>query len=239
MNPLISVVIPVYNHAKRIENSLRSLHRQSYRPLEVIIVDDGSTDNLPEVIHKVQSSEWGKSLQIKFIQQENKGAGAARNLGLKDATGQLVIFWDADTVGKPKMLEMMFDILQHHPKASYAYSQFRFGWKKIRCGAFVPEKLKKANYIDTTSLIRREAVYPFDENLKRFQDWDLWLTLLEKNRTGIFIPEVLFKKEVAGRKGYSSWIPSFMFRLPFKTGKVRAYETAREIVLVKHRLKSL
>src|SRR3989338_6178820 len=102
------------------------------------------------------------------------------------------------------MLEKIMRTLQQHPEAAYAYSQFKFGWKKMRSQKFNAKDLKKYNFIDTTSLIRREAlvnprlsevgvgspthrqpppgpeafpaqagVWPFDESLKRFQDWDL------------------------------------------------------------------
>jgi hypothetical protein len=134
------------------------------------------------------------------------------------------------------MLIKMLSALQNNPQASYAYSRFKFGWKKMKSHEFEPELLKKINYIDTTSLIRR-ADFPiggFDESLKRFQDWDLWLTMLVNKKTGVFVPEVLFKKIVNGRRGISSWLPSFIFKLPWKTKKVLEYKKAKEVILKKH-----
>ncbi|MBI2444413.1 MAG: glycosyltransferase family 2 protein [Candidatus Magasanikbacteria bacterium] len=232
---MISVIIPVYNHARTLRRCLRSLEFQTYRPPEVVIVNDGSTDNFDEVIKSVKTS-----FNFIVINQKNFGAAAARNRGFKESNGKYVIFWDADTVGKPEMLAKLKEALAGHPEASYAYSQFRFGWKKMKSQPFNPDDLRRYNYIDTTSLIRREVLVdipgPFDESLQRFQDWDLWLTLLERNKTGMFVPEVLYRKLVRGRVGISAWWPSFMYQLPWRPALVRRYQEARQKVLAKHRL---
>lgn len=224
---LVSVIIPVYNHVHTLKKSLDSLALQAHeQDLQVIVVNDGSTDNfvLPD----------SKGLNIQLINQENLGAPAARNRGLKEAKGEYILFVDADTIFYPRMIAEMREALEKNPSSSYAYSQFRFGWKKIKSHAFDAGLLKKVNYIDTTSLIRAKDVIPFDETLKRFQDWDLWLTMAEQGKTGIFAPKILFRKMVGDRKGISSWLPSWFYRLPWKTKKVREYEQAREIVLKKH-----
>ena len=130
-------------------------------------------------------------LSLKIINQENKGAAHARNHGFKESKGKFIIFWDADVLAKPTMLTEMYEVLQQNPKASYAYSQLKLGWKKIKSRPFDAAALKKFNYIDMISLIRREHFPGFDESLKRFQDWDVWLTMLEKGHEGIFIPKIL------------------------------------------------
>ena len=236
MSSLISIIIPVYNHAATIERSFASIVKQVYRPIEVIVVDDGSTDDPSPQFSVLSTQSRVAGVPLKIVRQENRGAGAARNRGFQESKGEYVIFWDADTVAEPEMLEKMATQLLQHPEASYAYSQFKFGWKTMRSQPFNIGDLKKCNYIDTTSLLRREDFFGFDESLKRFQDWDLWLTLLEKGKKGIFIPEVLFKKIVSGRKGMSSWLPSGWYRLPWKSKKVKNYEAARMIVLSKHHL---
>ncbi len=236
MNQLVSVIIPVYNHAAVIEKSCQSLLSQTYRPIEVIVVNDGSTDNFASKTSKIVNLLRANGVETKIITQPNKGAAAARNRGAQESKGEYLLFWDADTLAKPVLLAKMHGVLRDDREASFAYSQFRFGWKKMKSQAFSVTALRKYNYIDTTSLIRRAVFTGFDESLHRFQDWDLWLTLIEKNKTGIFIPEVLFKKVVGFRKGYSSWLPRFWYKLPWKSKKVRGYEQAKEVIQAKHKL---
>ncbi len=261
MNQRISIVIPVYNHSSALERSFDTLIRQTYRPLEVIIVDDGSTDNLENALLSFRTkreisgsidhrTEISPAVEMTVLHQDNRGASAARNRGFAEATGEFVIFWDADTLARPEMLERLKRLLDERPEASYAYSRYKFGWKTMKSQEFNAEDLKKYNYIDTTSLVRssvfsppfrgrtQEGVYggPFDESLQRFQDWDLWLTLLEQNKTGVFAPEVLFKKMVGDRIGISKWIPSLFFKLPWKTKAVIEYEESAKLVQKKHAL---
>ena len=243
MQPLISVIIPVYNHAHTLKRSIESIFNQTYRPLEVIVVNDGSNDNFEEVVKECLLLTDGDCIGAGSVlsvisQPENMGAPAARNRGFASSKGEYVIFWDADTLAHPQMLQKMFAYLQKHPEAAYAYSQFKFGWKRIKSQHFDAEKLKQTNYIDVTSLIRRADFKGFDESLKRFQDWDLWLSMLEQNKTGVFIPEVLYEKVVGSREGISNWLPSFVYQLPWKSREVKKYEGAKEIILKKHKLSS-
>ena len=105
-NPLISVIIPVYNHAHTLRRCLESVCDQIYRPLEVVVVNDGSTDNFEEVINKLQVL-IRKLPNFQVINQRNLGSPAARNRGFQASQGDYVIFWDADTIAKPNMLEKM------------------------------------------------------------------------------------------------------------------------------------
>lgn len=233
MNDLISIIIPVFNHAHTLKKCLASLQKQTYRPFEIIMVNDGSSDDFSSVIEAL-----AYEYTFKVVNQKNKGAPSARNRGLADAQGEFVIFWDADTEADPEMLERMVNSLRDNPKVSYAYSRFKYGWKTIKSQEYDSEALRHLNYIDTTSLIRRKDLPAsgWDETLKRFQDWDLWLTMLEEGKKGIFIPEVLYKKIVSGRLNISEWIPSFFYKLPWKPEKIRRYEEYKNIVLDKHRI---
>lgn len=238
MNGVISVVIPVYNHAHTLVKCVKSVLLQqkflSSNPIEIIIVNDGSTDNFDKTVAKILKNDLAKSKITKVITQKNAGAPTARNRGFKEAQGEYIIFVDADTICYPRMFERMYRALQIHPEVSYAYSQFRFGWKKFGSHEFDPMALEKNNYIDTTSMIRAKDFPGFDESLKRFQDWDLWLTMWRQGKTGIFVPQVLYKKIVGWRRGISGWLPGFVYNLPWKTKKVRDYESAKAIVIKKH-----
>lgn len=236
MNPLISVIIPVYNHADTIKKCIYYLARQTYQPIEIIIINDGSTDQSWRAINEIIRDEEYIKLNFKIMEQPHQGAPTARNKGFKNSRGEYVIFWDADTMASPLLLEKMYQALKTNSRASYAYSRFMYGSRKITSQPFDQNKLKRLNYIDTTSLLRRVDFPGFDESLKRFQDWDLWLTLLAKNKTGVFVPEILFFKIVTGRRGISNWLPSFVYKLPWKIKRVRDYEQARAIILEKHNL---
>ncbi|MDP3771483.1 MAG: glycosyltransferase family A protein, partial [bacterium] len=181
----ITVVIPVWNDRGILVRCLGSLERQIFRDVEVVVVDDGSE---PPVELRGTSDE----VRVRLVRQQHAGAPAARNRGARDTESELVMFCDADIELAPNALERMVATLDAHPGASYAYSGFRFGWKKFRSFPFDADRLRRTPYIHTTSLIRRAHFPGFDEALTRFQDWDLWLTMLEQGRVGIHIPEVLF-----------------------------------------------
>lgn len=239
MNKLISVVIPVFNHAHTLEKCLISIAQQScVKDLELVVVNDGSTDSFQETLKDILNKYPGiMALKPIVINQPNLGAPAARNRGFKEIHGEYVIFVDADTVCCPNMIETMKMVLEKNKQASYTYSQFRFGWKKMKSHVFDTDLLKRTNYIDVTSLIRTKDFIPFDESIKRFQDWDLWISMLEQRKIGVFIPQILYKKIVHGRKGISSWLPSWFYKIPWKIKKVIEYEQAKEIISTKHDLR--
>jgi hypothetical protein len=98
------------------------------------------------------------------------------------------------------------------------------------------------NYIHTTSLIRREHFPGFDPAIRRFQDWDVWLTMVGQGRTGVFIDEELFRViDRADRPGISQWRPSILYLIPWRLlgwrpSSVRSYEDARQVIAKKHAL---
>ncbi len=228
--PKISVVIPVYNHADELAKCLASLERQTFKDFEVIVVDDGS---LPPVVPPP-----GGGTFIRF--DKNKGAPAARNAGFDRSTGEYVIFLDADAELVPDALSKMRMALDEHPEADFAYSSFRFGWKLFKSRPYDLEALKQGNYIHTSALIRRGAFPRFDESLKKFQDWDLFLTMGKRGSHGYFIDEVLFTLKPR-KTGMSQWLPSFAYGLPWNAigwmpRLVKKYKDAESIVRNKHAL---
>lgn len=229
MKGLVSIVMPVYNRKNAFLKALLSIHEQTYTNYELIVVDDGSTE--------FSVVEMELPLEATIISQNNKGAQAARNAGRKIATGEYIIFWDADTIANDEFLEKMVHMLEVNPEASYVYCNFVWGKKKFASEKFDAEKLKKTNYITMTTLIRREHVLPLDESIRKFQDWDLWLTLLEEGHKGIWIDEYLLNVITGGT--ISSWLPKFAYKKPWKwlpgiRKKVQVYEKRKKIIQKKH-----
>ena len=228
---MISIIIPIYNQANKLSQCLDSILKQTYNNYEIIIVNDGSTDNINKVLNKYKPIFTYK---LSYFEQENKGANVARNRGAKIAKGEYLLFCDADIIMKPEMLKTMLDALKNNPNASYAYSSFKFGRKIFKLWPFDAGKLKQMPYIHTTSLIRKEHFFSFDEKIKRLQDWDLWLTMLEQGHTGIWIDQTLFKVQTGGTM--SNWLPSFAYKIfPFLPS-VKKYKKAIKIIKTKHNL---
>ncbi|MEY4744187.1 MAG: hypothetical protein RL272_132 [Candidatus Parcubacteria bacterium] len=231
--PAISVIIPSYQHAAEIPLCLESILAQSFTDYEVIVVNDGSTDGTREALAPFLA-------RIDYVEQENRGGNAARNRGFREARGDFLLFCDADVIMRRDMLETMLAALREHPEASYVYSSFKFGWKKFRLWPFDAAKLRKMNYIHTTSLIRREHFPGFDEKIKRLQDWDLWLTMLEQGRVGRWIPDYLFQC-LPHKGGISLWVPKIFNAIPWRKLGIRMknlekLEEARKVMKEKHHL---
>lgn len=265
--PEISVIIPTYQHGETISRCLDSVfsqtivtnrHREersdaailegiaspacpagrsSSNPrnddiLEVIVVDDGSTDDTEEAIKPYLG-------RITYHKIENSGAPKARNTGFALSRGRFVIFLDADITMKPEMLEELLGALKSHQDASYAYGGFRFGLAHFRPIAFDPQFLKRMNYIHTSALIRREDFPGFDESLKRFQDWDLWLTMLKSGKKGVAVKKTLFTAKERSKFGMSKWRPKIFFSplldiLGIRPKTVGKYRAAAAVIAKKH-----
>lgn len=187
----VSVIVPAYNAEATIETTLETISSQTYAPIEVIVVDDGSNDRTSEILARYDA-------RVRIIRQENRGASAARNRGFQESKGDFVLFCDADVTLEPTMIGALVRTLELHPEAAYGYSSFRFGWHTFDLFDFDPERLKEENYISTMSLIRREAFLGFDERLRRYQDWDLWKRMLGKGLRGIWYPKRLFAAPLRG-----------------------------------------
>jgi len=227
---MISVIIPVYNQAAKLKACLDSIAKQTETNYEVIVVNDGSTDN-PEAVFK--AAQFNKP--AKFISQTNQGANVARNRGAGEAQGDYLLFCDADLTLDERMLEYLYEALQENPSAAYAYSSFQYGPKVFRLWPFDADKLKQMPYIHTSALIRAQDFPGFDEKIKRFQDWDLWLTLLENGKMGFWVDKVLFRAQGGGT--ISSWLPGFAYKLLPWLKAVKEYDKAKEIIQKKHKFK--
>lgn len=230
---MISIIIPTWNSADTIRATLESVFAQTFQDVEIIVVNDGSTD-ATDIILK----SFGD--RIAVINQKNAGSNVARNRGHAEANGEYLLFLDSDITLRSDCIEKLYKALITHPEVSYAYSSFLWERKLFKLWSFDAERLRRMPYIHTGALIRAKDFPGFDENLRRFQDWDLWLTMLEQGKIGVWIPEVLFM--VAPREhGISQWVPRWTFWMPWRLlgwapKRVRAYEIARAAIREKHKL---
>jgi glycosyltransferase involved in cell wall biosynthesis len=187
--PLASVLIPTYNRAQYLKEAIRSVQDQTFQDLEIIVIDDGSTDNTREVIKEISSPE------IKYLYQENRGAGAARNAGIRASSGKWIAFLDADDIWMPSKLELQIQALIDHPRARAAYcDMYFFGaidsnfpetyfrslkWTAPR-GRVLDKMAVKSFGIPSTLVVYRDAftkIGLFDENLPYCDDYDMLLRL--------------------------------------------------------------
>ena len=184
MNNLISVVVTCYNHEKYIEQCLRSIYNQTYRNIELIVLDDGSTDGSTKIIQQVLKDS---PFVTKFESHENVGVVKNRNMGLSLINGDYLLFVDSDNYLDMDYIEQLYSKLIE-TNADIAY-----------CDLFNPEKeefyLKSrefdltdflnASFIDNCSLIRRSIIgnARYDENLnrKKLEDYDFLLNLIIDN----------------------------------------------------------
>lgn len=231
----LSIVIPLFNQAHHLVRCLRSLERQTRLPDEVLVVNDGSLDHPKEVFTAQRFT-----LPIQWIDlQENSGAPIARNTGFAQSTGDMVMFLDADGELRQDGLALLEQALQKHPEAAFSYPAFRFGGKIFRPGPFDSAALAQRNRIHTSALIRRSAFPGFDPTLTKFQDWDLWLQIIDRGGVGVYVPELLLSFEERRTGGMSRWIPAFAYRLPWKIfgeppATIQSYEAADRVIRAKH-----
>lgn len=171
----VSVIIPTYNEAKVIGECLESLNKQTLKDVEIIVVDDGSTDNTVDIL-----SEY------KIIEQAHKGAGAARNLGAKHARGEILVFVDADMTFDPNFLRKLIEPIEHKAtKGTFSKEEYVTNWENVwaRCWNInnnLPSKRRlPASYPDTQKVFRAilksefEKVGGFDEKAGYTDDWTL------------------------------------------------------------------
>jgi len=196
----ISVIIPTYNRAQLIERALQSVLDQEYPDLEVIVVDDCSTDNTEDVVNSINDP------RIKFIKHtHNKGANAARNTGIRAASGKYIAFQDSDDEWMPGKLAKQVDAFEGAPEdigvVYTAFWRIEKGEKTytpakdvLTTDGYLLKELLKRNFITTQSILVKkeclEAVGLFDESMPRLQDWELLLRIAEHYRFH-FIDEAL------------------------------------------------
>jgi len=184
--PLVSTIIPSYNRSATLSEAVESALNQSYSPIEVIVVDDGSTDDTENKMASYRD-------RITFVREKHNGAAAARNAGIATSRGEFVAFLDADDIWRRHKIETQVQYLQSHPHIGILCSDARefnengtfsesflqqFG--KVKTEGFVFESIASTAFpLTSTVMVRRSCLnnHRFDERLTNFQDIDFYMRL--------------------------------------------------------------
>ncbi len=204
--PRVSVVIPAFNRAALIGETLASVLAQTYRDFEVIVVDDGSTDDTPTIL-----AEYERDTRVRVIRQTNQGQGAARNAGIGAARGEYVAFVDSDDVWRPDKLERQLDLLVESPGLAWVYADayafdhetrtvlYVIGERVRQYEGHIAPQLLMVDFVPSPTPVVRRAVFDevgdFDAPLPAggaterphsgedgwarpwCDDWDMWLRI--------------------------------------------------------------
>ena len=163
--PLVSVIVPVYNGERYLEAALKSIFNQDYQPIEIIVVDDGSTDGTADIVRLFKN--------VHYIYQANQGPSAAWNTGIAAAQGECIAFLDADDMWMPQKLSLQVAYLNQHPEVGFVYCHRRMiiekgvkppPWYREQDspGLFVSNLLARKNIFKSVGLFNSE--YRFGNN---------------------------------------------------------------------------
>lgn len=199
-NPLVSVVIPTYNKAQYLKKAIESVLNQTYKAIEMIIIDDGSTDNTQQVVKSFNDPK------IIYIWQKNKGPAAAKNTGIKKAQGKYIAFLDSDDLWLEEKLEKQLEFMEKNPEMSLlgtgCYeidSQGKILGKKIfpKKNENLQKILIRYNpFIQSSVLVKKEVfdkIKGYDENFSESEDYEFWLRVARYYKIAN-LPELLVMK---------------------------------------------
>jgi glycosyltransferase involved in cell wall biosynthesis len=195
--PLITVVIPAYNVAETIAETLQSISRQTTTNLEILVIDDGATDRTPEILSSYADS------RLRVIRQRNRGLAGARNTGIHHAKGKYIAFCDADDIWEAEKLELHIQHLESHPDVGISYAgSSLINEKGLTLKLAQRPKLRDISAADvfrrnpigngSSAVFRREALealayrplheterdWWFDETLRQSEDIDAWMRFM-------------------------------------------------------------
>ncbi|MFO0697663.1 MAG: glycosyltransferase, partial [Nitrospira sp.] len=197
--PLVSVIIPCFNYGNYLREAIDSVLAQTFKDVEIIIVDDGSTD--PYTQHVLDTLEKPNA---RIIRQNNQGVSAARNNGIREAQGKYICCLDADDVLTPTYLEKAVYILETKAlDICYSWVQL-FGDEDMlwKTAPFNIEELTKWNIVSTSAVFAKsnwKRAGGYKKNFHGIEDWEFWITLAEGGARGHRIPEPLFLYRKHGR----------------------------------------
>jgi glycosyltransferase involved in cell wall biosynthesis len=197
---LVSIIVPVYNAEKTVSETINSVISQSYLNWELILVNDGSTDDSDKIVSSFSDS------RINYTEQKNKGVAHARNTGLNLARGEFIAFLDSDDLWDSSKLEKSVSYLNSF-KSDLVYSKVKM-FKDDISNAISYEyvepiietndyyRLLIFDYIPTLSVLLKKSVLDeignFDVNLNGTEDWDLWIRIAEKYQINFISDELAF-----------------------------------------------
>ena len=190
----ISIIIPVYNCENDLSQCLDSVRKQTIDNIEIICIDDGSTDNSFLIAEQYANVDK----RIRLFRQENQGAAVARNRGVKAAKGKYIAFLDADDLIEPFYLEILYKALNEYPDAAWSYTDLvGFGSQRyIWCKPFSAGRMTFNNTLVNAALFRKsdlEEVGCFPEKWKHYdEDWALYLKLLRAGKHPVHVPIIGF-----------------------------------------------
>ena len=181
--PLVSIVIATYNMGQYLSQAVDSILQQTWKNIEVIVVDDGSTDNTPEAMLK-----YDRDSRVNFIRNQNQGQPKAKNCGIKATQGDFIGFCDADDYWEANKLEIQMPLFEN-PNVGVVYSEVSFidennnlfskDHHEVRHSGKITNQMLIENFVPFgTSVIRRKCIEQngiFDEEFRMGIDWDLWL----------------------------------------------------------------
>jgi len=180
--PRVSVIVPTYNRGWILKDAIESVLAQTFQGIELIVVDDGSTDNTPEILRGYEN--------LISLPQANRGVSAARNRGIAHAKGSLIAFLDSDDLWQPDKLAVQIEFFEKNPAVAICQTQeiwIRNGHRinpKNRhlkaSGDFFERSLALCLVSPSAVMMRRQLfdeVGFFDENLPACEDYDLWLRI--------------------------------------------------------------
>lgn len=184
MNPKVSIILPTYNGAKYIKASIDSCLNQTYKNIELIIVDDGSIDKTKDIIEAYNDE------RIKYIKHnKNLGLAEALNTGFANSTGEYLTWTSDDNIYAPNSIETMVNFLNTHSEIAFVYANFYFidenGEVLQPQKVESPEKLKDRNCIGPCFLYRKEVhetIGDYNSKIKLAEDYEYWIRVFRKFR---------------------------------------------------------
>lgn len=233
--PRVSIIIPAYNAEKYLAEAVESCLRQTHSDLEIIVVDDGSTDQTAAIVQSYS--------QVRYFHQPNAGPSAARNRGIQAASGAFLQFLDADDVLLPEKIARCLAEFDTHPDAGVVYTDYEVRDAALQAPATgvakppisVPQEQILAHLVASAvtlfqlscALLRRSVLTeakPFDERLRIAEDWLFWIKLARRGVKFLFLPEPLV---------WYRMTPASLTKAEVKVARERlhAYEILRELDL--------